>query len=290
MCSFSVFCFKNFQIMYVTVLLPYLFMFILLIRTLLLDGASVGLIHYLKPDWSKLTDMTVWSDAGTQIFFSYSLGLGVLTGFGSYNKIHHNSLRDCCLFAVANTFTSLLSGCIIFATLGYMSHISNIPMNLIAESGPGLGFVVYPKAIGTMPLSSFWSICFFSMIILLGIDSMFGGAEGIITAVADYFPKALAKTWIRCTFVAGVCIVNYLIGLSMVTNGGMYIFQLFDYYSGSRIILIVGLLESAVIGYIYESSIINSSGTVNYHGDQNHFDQQGSTLMMENSSLNVSHL
>ncbi|CAH8580355.1 unnamed protein product [Heterobilharzia americana] len=53
-----------------------------------------------------------------------------------------------------------------------MAYTSNIPLNLIAESGPGLGFVVYPKAIGTMPGSPFWSICFFTMIILLGIDSM----------------------------------------------------------------------------------------------------------------------
>ncbi|CAH8680904.1 unnamed protein product [Schistosoma rodhaini] len=238
-------------IMYVTALLPYVFIIILLVRTALLDGASNGLIHYLKPDWSKLTDMTVWSDAGTQIFFSYSIGLGVLTAFGSYNKIQHNSFRDCCLFALANTFTSLLSGCVIFCTLGYMSYISNIPLNEIAESGPGLGFIVYPKAIGTMPGSPFWSICFFIMIILLGIDSMFAGVEGFIAAAGDYFPRAMANKRIHCIFVGCVCIATYLVGLSMVTNGGMYVFQLFDYYSGSRIILIVGLLESSVIGYIY---------------------------------------
>ncbi|CAH8672681.1 unnamed protein product [Schistosoma margrebowiei] len=239
------------KIMYVTALLPYVFIITLLIRTALLDGASNGLVHYLKPNWSKLTDMTVWSDAGTQIFFSYSIGLGVLTAFGSYNKVQHNSFRDCCLFALANTFTSLLSGCVIFCTLGYMSYISNIPLDQIAESGPGLGFIVYPKAIGTMPGSPFWSICFFIMIILLGIDSMFAGVEGFIAAAGDYFPLALANKWIRCIFVGCVCIASYLVGLSMVTNGGMYVFQLFDYYSGSRIILIVGLLESSVIGYIY---------------------------------------
>ncbi|TNN10091.1 Sodium- and chloride-dependent GABA transporter 2 [Schistosoma japonicum] len=239
------------KIMYVTSLLPYVFMITLLIRTTLLEGASYGLLHYLKPNWSKLTDLTVWSDAGTQIFFSYSIGLGVLTAFGSYNKFHHNSLRDCCLFAMINTFTSLLSGCVVFSTLGYMSYISNIPLDLIAESGPGMGYVVYPKAIGTMPGSQFWSICFFSMVILLGIDSMFAGVEGFIAAAGDYFPHAMANKWIRCMFVGCVCITSYLVGLSMVTNGGMYIFLLFDYYSGSRIILIVGLLEALVIGYIY---------------------------------------
>lgn len=31
----------------------------------------------------------------------------------------------------------------------------------------------------------------------------------------------------------------------------MYIFQLFDYFSGSRIILVVGFLETIAIGYVY---------------------------------------
>lgn len=38
-----------------------------------------------------------------------------------------------------------------------------------------------------------------------------------------------------------------LVGLSMCTRGGMYIFQLFDYYSGSRIILLVAFFMCVVV-------------------------------------------
>ncbi|VDN99548.1 unnamed protein product [Rodentolepis nana] len=117
-----------------------------------------------------------------------------------------------------NSFTSLFAGCIIFCTLGFMSETSGIPIEDVAESGPGLAFVAYPKALSTMPLSPLWSVLFFAMLFLLGLDSQFVGVEGLVSSVADIFPGIFNSRRPRILLTIGSSIVCFLVGLLMVTN------------------------------------------------------------------------
>ncbi len=80
-------------------------------------------------------DHQVWADAGTQVFYSYGIGIAALVSLGSYNKFHHNSYRDVTIFTVVNTLTSVLSGFVIFSILGYMAHVRNVDIRLVAEEG-----------------------------------------------------------------------------------------------------------------------------------------------------------
>jgi len=239
------------KVMYVTATSPYIFMFILLIRNATLDGASDGIDFYLSPDWERLKDTQVWVDAGTQIFFSSSIGLGTLTALGSYNKFKHNSYRDSIIFALVNSGTSFLAGFIVFTILGFMAKQQNKSIGDVAEGGPGLAFIAYPAAVAQLPGSPFWSILFFLMVILLGLDSQFVGVEGVVTTVVDQFPSLLRKGYRKEAFIGVTCIIMMLTAIPMVMEGGMYVFQLFDYYTGSRIILLVGFIECIAISYFY---------------------------------------
>lgn len=240
------------KIVYFSALFPYLILTILLIRGVTLEGASEGIKFYVKPDFSRLGDVQVWIDGGTQIFFSYAVAIGAMITLGSYNKFHNNVFRHCLIISGINSMTSLYGGVAVFSVLGFMAHEQNVSVADVAQSGPGLVFITYPKAVTQMPGSPIWAVLFFLMILVLGIDSQFVGVEGFLTPVYDLFPRTLYKPKNKMLFSAAYCIISFLLGLCMVTEGGMYIFQLFDYYGASGLVLLwICLFESLVIGWVF---------------------------------------
>ncbi|CAM9283735.1 unnamed protein product [Lampetra planeri] len=241
------------KVVYFTALFPYLVLVVLLAHGVTLPGALDGIIYYLKPDWSKLGEAQVWSDAGTQIFFSYAIGLGALTALGSYNRFHNNCYQDAFILALVNSGTSFFAGFVVFSVLGFMAAEQGVDISKVAESGPGLAFIAYPKAVTLMPLAPVWAALFFFMLFVLGLDSQFVGVEGLITGIMDMLPPKSALGSLSREVVAAICcVICCLIDMSMVTEGGMYVFQLFDYYSASGITLLwQAFWECVVIAWVY---------------------------------------
>ncbi|KAI3370024.1 hypothetical protein L3Q82_024820 [Scortum barcoo] len=240
------------KVVYFTATFPYVMLAVLLVRGLTLPGAIDGIKFYLYPDPSRLTDPQVWMDAGTQIFYSYAICIGCLTALGSYNKYNNNCYKDCVYLCLLNSGTSFVAGFAIFSALGFMAYEQNTDISKVAESGPGLAFIAYPRAVAMMPFPQLWAIFFFIMVILLGLDSEFVGLEALATAISDMNPAFFHVGHRRKLLLLAVCVVSFFIGLVMVTEGGLYIFQVFDYYACSGMtLLLFASLQSLCIGWVY---------------------------------------
>ena len=161
-----------------------------------------------------------------------------------------------------------------------MAQERGLPIAEVAESGPGLAFIAYPRAVALMPWPQFWAVCFFFMVLLLGLDSCFVGMEAIITATTDMYVSfwilfhlfaknsypSYRKGRKRQLLLVGIVLVSFCIGLTMCfqvfisrhthilmrLKNGIYVFTLFDYYGASGICLLwLCLSQCIAIGWIY---------------------------------------
>ncbi|KAJ8248935.1 hypothetical protein GJAV_G00229350 [Gymnothorax javanicus] len=181
-----------------------------------LPGAGSGILYFITPKWEKLNDAKVWKDAATQIFFSLSAAWGGLITLSSYNKFHNNCYRDTIIVTCTNSATSIFAGFVIFSVIGFMAHELKVPIEKVADEGPGIAFVVYPEALTRLPLSPFWAIIFFLMLLTLGLDTMFATIETIVTSVSDEFPKYLRKH--KTVFTLVCCLSFFILGFPMITE------------------------------------------------------------------------
>jgi len=238
------------KIIWFTALFPYFVMFILLFRALTLEGAMDGLAYYVHVDWSKLLEGQTWIDGATQIFFAYSVGMGALPALGSYNKFHHDCFKDAIITCIVNTLTCLLAGVLVFSILGYMAHIQETTIHEVVNSGPGLVFLTYPDLVLSLPGSVLWATIFFVMLLVLGVDSEFCNVEALVTGIVDNWPDQLLKH--RRKFTVGLCTFLFLLGIPLVTNGGIFMFQLMDFYSCSGMALLwVCFFQTVAIGWVF---------------------------------------
>jgi len=234
------------KVVYFTAVFPYVVLIVLFFRGVTLEGAGTGIRKFFEPQWHLLKDPQIWMDAATQMFFTLSLGFGALIAFASYMPERNNCVRDAYTVVLINCGTSLFAGIVVFSILGHREFKTGIDARELG-SGPGLAFMTFSDALLLMDASPFWSIMFFIMLILLGIDSEFGTLEAAISPLYEL-------GWIKMSkpvFTAVCAVVMFLIGLCMVSGPGFYIFQIFDDFSVTVPLLIIALFQVTAVSWVY---------------------------------------
>ena len=233
------------KVVALTMPLPILFLFVLLIRGLTLEGAWEGIYYYLTPNFSALLDMEIWLAATTQIFFSIGVGFGIMIAYASYNSKKGGVVKNAYITALANSGISIVAGFVVFSVLGYMAMKYGVPVDEVVRSGPDLAFIAFPEALSMMPWSNVFSIIFFVMLLSLGIDSAFSLVEAVTATLSDKWP--LGKPFIA----ASVCLAGFLLGLLFVTQKGLYLLDIFDHYISTYGLTIAGISECLVVVFVY---------------------------------------
>ncbi len=216
----------------------------LVIRSLFLEGAMDGLNTFFTPDWGVLTDPGVWIAAYGQIFFSLSVGFGIMLTYSSYLKRKSNLTSSGLVVGFSNSAFEVLAGIGVFATLGFLvSSSAGVGWDDVG-GGPGLAFIAFPALISQMPGGPIWGVGFFLCLILAGLTSMISIVEVVIASFQD----KVAVSRVTATLAVGVpmAVVSVLL---MPTETGLQNLDIMDKFANS--IGIVGIALIALIAVMF---------------------------------------
>ena len=232
------------KVVYVTVILPWLILIIFVIRGVTLPGAMDGLAFYLTPDFSKLLEPKVWIAAYGQVFFSLSLGFGIMIAYASFLPKKSDIVNNVFIIALADSATAFVGGIAVFSGIGFLCHQPGSSIDQIS-GGPGLAFVTYPAIINQFPFApQLFGILFFLMLLTLAIDSAFSLLETVVTGVMDKWHISRATANIGIAFIAMLC------GIVFTTQAGLYWLDIVDNFNTNFVLIIVGILEAIAIAYV----------------------------------------
>lgn len=233
------------------IFMPLLFVLIaaIVLWGLRLPGAREGILAYLRPDLSRLGDIRVWMDAFSQIFFTLSLGFGIMIAYASYLPQKSEIVRDSLLISGLNCLFSLFAGLGVFAVLGYMASATGQPIGEVVTESIGLAFVVFPKAISLLPaFSKIFGVLFFGSLVIAGLSSSISIVEAFTSGIVDKFHYS------RKVVVSILSILGFFGGLVFATEGGIHWIDIVDHFLTQYGLVLAAILECLILGWIYKAN------------------------------------
>ena len=168
--------------------MPALFIILLIciIRACTLPGAVDGLKYMFVPGWAlehgvidKAPDLlTVLSTAGSQMFFSLSLGMGAMITYGSYLNKKENIEKNALLIVIMDTMVALMAGLCVIPGRFALDPTGKL-------GGPSLLFVTMQNVFDNMPLGSVFGILFYLLVVFAAISSSISLLEVIVAHFCD---------------------------------------------------------------------------------------------------------
>ncbi|MBR6024678.1 MAG: sodium-dependent transporter [Methanobrevibacter sp.] len=207
------------------ILIPALFviMAIIIVYSITLPGAGIGISTLLHPNWMALTDVNIWLAAFSQVLFSLSMGQAIALSYASYLPKGAKLIDNVFIVVASNSLFEVCTAFGVFSVLGYMSSTSGTPMvNLITE-GTGLIFVVFPTIFNIMgPVGHIFAPVLFIAILFAGITSVFGIMEPMVNSTMHKL------NWTRKKAVTVLSIVGCLLSLLFTTGISSYLLGIVD--------------------------------------------------------------
>jgi SNF family Na+-dependent transporter len=189
-----------------------------------------------------LKNPSTWLAAAGQIFFSLSVGFGVIINYASYMRKRDDIALSGLTASVTNEFFEVCLGGLITLPAAFIF--------LGAAAGSfstfGLGFNALPNVFALMPYGRIFGFVWFFMLFLAAMTS----SLSMLQPVNAFFEEGLGLKKYGSAILLGVVtiigsgfVLHYSEGLAALDN--------IDFWCGTFLIVVLALIQSLIYGWVF---------------------------------------
>ncbi len=215
---------------------------VMVVQAVSLPGSTKGLESFFTPNWQAMANPKVWLAAYGHVFFSMSIGFGIMVTYASYLSKNANLTGSGLVVGFANSSFELLAGIGIFSVLGFMAQASGVPVAEVVKGGIGLAFIAFPKIVSTMgEAGNIIGVLFFASLFIAGLTSMASILQVPISAFQDKFG------WSKNKSVSIVGGVSAIISIAMFsTTNAITFVDVIDHFANN-----IGVVTGAILSIVW---------------------------------------
>jgi len=236
--------------------MPVLFVFaiVLVIRVLTMgtpdpalpdQNIMNGLAFIWNPDFSRLANAEVWLVAAGQIFFTLSLGQGIICTYASYLREKNDITLNGITTSATNEFAEVILGGTIAIPLA-VAFFGLAGTQEIAKQGAfNLGFVSLPVIFQKIPFGQLFGAMWFLLLFIAGITSSVAMTSPAIAFLEDEFH------WKRSKAVNTVFTVLATATVLVVVFFKFGFLDELDYWAGTFGIVVFAAIEIILFSWVF---------------------------------------
>lgn len=190
---------------------------------------------------TDLLNAQLWMAAASQVFFSLSVGMGVIITYASYLRPNDDVALSGLTAAAANEVCEVGIG----GMMTVPAAVVFLGSAGVVGSTIGLGFVVMPQVFATMPGGDFFAVCFFVLLFLAAITSSLSMLQPGVALLQEGLgvSRGRAVMFLSTLTAAGTIFVWYF-------SAGLKALDTLDFWVANVLLFVQASLVIVVFGWI----------------------------------------
>ena len=196
--------------------------------------------------WQGLADPELWLNAAGQIFFTLSVGFGIILNYASYLRKDDDVVLSGLTASSTNEFCEVCLGGLITVPVAFLFlGEANLTKDVLGSSF-SMGFMALPAVFARMPAGSFFGSIWFFMLFLAAITSSLSMLQPAIAFLEEGFNmgRRMSVTCLGMITAFGALLVVYF-------SKDLLALDTMDFWVGQVCIFILATIQVILVGWAF---------------------------------------